>query len=464
MKLFALLVLGFCLPFQNYAQDDKTLSPIVFIYDASGSMWGQIQGKTKMEIAATVLADAVDTFPEQQKTGLVVYGHRKKGDCRDIEFMVAPLEEGNSRIKTALESIKPLGMTPLAYSATLVIDHLRNSETKATIILLTDGIESCDGDLCEVVKAAKAEGIDFRLHIIGFGLNAGETHSLECAASAGDGQYYDAADAGDLAIVLNQATSETIDAPEGNVSVFAVKNNKPIDALVKAYDVVSKRTPISVRTYRDTAFVYLPPSTYNLEATPLEGSDVDMITISGIQTFETNVVHQDLYFDAGKIKVITTNNGANWDCIVKVMDSEGKVVASARTYQEPKEIELNPGTYNITIQALAMEGMNTLTEINSVTVRGGETTQAGHNFETGTAFIDARVEGNSIDSVVTLEEASSGKNVAGGRTYDRGKEYLLNPGTYNVKVAPLGNYKDRKPQIFSIVIYTGEKSTKTVSF
>ncbi|HRI85642.1 MAG TPA: hypothetical protein PK536_09385 [Ignavibacteria bacterium] len=61
-------------------------SPIIFIYDASGSMWDQISGKSKMEIASEVLKNSVNGLPENQRIGLVAYGHRTKGDCEDVEF------------------------------------------------------------------------------------------------------------------------------------------------------------------------------------------------------------------------------------------------------------------------------------------------------------------------------------------------------------------------------------------
>lgn len=355
-------------------------------------------------------------------------------------------------------------MTPLAYAATIVMDHLRDAKTRATIILVTDGIESCDGSICEVVSSAKEEGIDFRLHIIGFGLKSEETEPLKCAARAGDGQYFQATDAIDLGTVLNEATTATIDKPKGNVSVFTLKNGVPIDAVVKAYDVIGKRAPISVRTYQDTAFFYLPPSKYNLEAAPLEGSDVKMVTVAGIESFEEKAVHQDISFDGGKVAISPTNNGAYWDCVVKLIDPNGNVAATVRSYQTPKEVEVNPGTYTITIQALAMDGINTYTEIENVAIKPGDITPVTYDFQTGTAFIEALVEGKSIDSGVTITEVSSGKNVSGGRTYDRGKEFLLNPGTYLVKVVPLGNYKERNAQSFTIEIKKSEKIMKAVTF
>lgn len=465
MKLGYLILSLFLCVFHSNAQENESPSPIIFIYDASGSMWGQMEGKTKMEIASTVLSSSLENLPVNQKIGLVAYGHRKKGDCKDVEFLVDVSNGTKSQVNTALKEIKPLGMTPLAYSATQVIDKLRISKEKATIILVTDGIESCNGNICDVITAAKKEGIDFKLHIIGFGLKEGETEQLKCAAKAGDGNYYDAADAGGLGDVLNEATAQTVDTPKGNVSVYAVKNGIAIDAWVKAYDVIGKRAPISVRTYRDTAYFYLPPSKYNLEVAPLEGSDVKMVTVEGVQSFEDKIVHQTISFDGGKIGITTTSNGKNWDCMVKVIDANGKVAASLRSYNEPKEVEVNPGTYKVSIQALGdMKGMETYTEIEGVTVNAGSTTPISHGFSTGTAFIDAKGGGNSIDSVVTIDDASSGKNVAGGRTYNRGKEFLLNPGTYKVKVAPLGDFKDRKAQTFTIEIKKGEATNKTLNF
>ncbi len=450
--------------FQPFAQSPDP-SPIVFIYDASGSMWGQMQGKTKMEIAVDVLSATVNTLPANQNLGLVAYGHRKKGDCHDVETLVSMENNSKSKITSSLKTIKPLGMTPLAYSATMVIDGLRQSKKKATIILITDGIESCKGNICEVIIKAKKEGIDFKLHIVGFGLKEGETQELKCAAKAGDGNYFDTADPRGLGEALNQVVTQSVDKPKRNVSVYAVKNGMPIDAWVKAYDIVAKRAPISLRTYKDTAYFYLPPSTYNFEIVPLQGSDVKMLTVQGIQSFEDEIVHKTISFDAGKIGVTTTNNGKNWDCLVKVLDENGNTAANLRTYNQPKEVEVNPGIYKLSIQALGeMKGMETYTEIENVKVDAGGIKTISHNYLSGTAFFDAKADGTSIDSVVTIDEASSGKNVAGGRTYNRGKEFLLNPGNYNVKVAPLGDYKDRNAQTISLEIKEGEALIRTINF
>jgi Ca-activated chloride channel family protein len=53
-------------------------------------MWGQIEGKAKIDIAKEVLTGLIKDLPAGVDVGLVVYGHRSKGDCNDVEEL-APL-------------------------------------------------------------------------------------------------------------------------------------------------------------------------------------------------------------------------------------------------------------------------------------------------------------------------------------------------------------------------------------
>lgn len=82
-----------------------------------------------------------------------------------------------------------------------------NAQEAASPIL----IKPCDGNLCQTIAAAKLSGIDFKLHIAGFGIRE-ETTGLQCAADAGGGQYFDASDAEKLSAALQEATQTTIDA------------------------------------------------------------------------------------------------------------------------------------------------------------------------------------------------------------------------------------------------------------
>lgn len=467
MKQLAVFLCLFCVVSLLHAQS-KTPSPIIFIYDASGSMWGQMEGKTKMQIATEVLSTSVNKLPDNQKIGLVAYGHRKKGDCKDVEFLVEMTNGNKAEINSELKKIKPLGMTPLAYSATQVIDRLRATKTKATIILVTDGIESCNGNICNVVQAAKKEGIDFRLHIIGFGLKAGETEQLKCAADAGDGQYYDAADASVLGEVLNEATSETIDNPAGNFSVYATKNGKPVDAWVKAFKAGTREGIGGARSYRDSAWVYLPPGKYDLEVRALENTDIAGTVIT-VTKKEGVIGHQTVSFDGGSLKVMATNNNEGWDATVKMKDqATGKVISHARTYGKEKNMEVNAGVYDVSFQALVMKGIHTSKTIENVEIKAGESKPLTHDFETGIAMIGVKTaSGALIDATVNLKEIETATWVVGSRTYtsenNNPRKFLLNPGNYEVKVVTLGAHKGNS-KTFTLEIKKGETTEKTITF
>ena len=467
MKQLSLILclLGFLSQVQ--AQSD-TLSPILFIYDASGSMWGQLDGKTKKEIAADVLSTAVNNLPDSQSVGLVAYGHRKKGDCEDVEFLVELNNQSKAKINNAIKGIKPLGKTPLAYSANLAFKSLKDSGTKATIILITDGIESCDGNICEVVTAAKAEGIAFKLHIVGFGLKEGETEQLKCAAAAGDGKYYDANDAGGLGEVLTEATTETVDDPAGNFSIYATKNGEPVDAWIRAKKAGTNEVVDASRTYRDTAWIYLPPGKYDIGIRPLEGTDIPGTSLT-IDMKEGEVRHEDISFDGGKLQVTATNNGEGWDAVVKMYEpGSKKVIANTRTYGRDQIMEVPAGIYKVTFQALVMEGMETFYEVENVEVKGNTTTPLAHDFETGVAMIGVKTaSGELIDATVNFVEVKSGKNVAGSRTYTSEKnnprKFLLNPGSYTVKIVTLGKHKGDKATI-TVTLEKGETVERILTF
>ena len=467
MKTTGLLISILCFFLQVNAQQN-TSSPILFIYDASGSMWGQMDGKTKKEIASDVLSQTVNKLNEGQQIGLVAYGHRKKGDCDDVEFMVALENQSREKITASVNNINPLGRTPLARSATMAINSLRESGTRATIILITDGIESCDGDICAVVTKAREEGIDFKLHIVGFGLKEGETTQLECAAKAGAGQYYNARDAEGLSSVLTEATSETVDEPAGNFSLFALKNGEAVDAWVKAVNTVTREEVDQTRTYRDTGWIHLPPGIYEIAINPLEGTDIPGTSII-VEMAEAETKHENISFDGGELRIKTTNNGEGWDAVVKIYDqSTGKEAASCRTYGKEQYVEIPAGKYKLTFQALRIKGLENYTEIENIGVTSNKKTPVSHDFKSGTAFIGVQTkDGALVDATVNFHEIEGGKNVAGGRTYtsvsSNPKEFLLSPGTYDVKIISLGKHKGHKETV-RVTVETGKRVEKIITF
>jgi len=185
----------------------------MIVLDGSGSMWGQIEGEAKISIARRVLSDVLENVAPTVELGLMSYGHRRQGDCGDIELIVEPGANMAQTISDAADQISPLGKTPLADSVRQAAEFLRYTEEKATVILITDGIETCGVEICQAAADLEASGINFQINVIGFGLSAQEGQQLVCLAEETGGLYLAANDAAGLANALIQPLQEIAIVP-----------------------------------------------------------------------------------------------------------------------------------------------------------------------------------------------------------------------------------------------------------
>ncbi len=170
----------------------------MIIFDASGSMWGQIDGVNKIVIARDALRSVLERWNPKVRLGLTVYGHRVKGDCNDIETLIPIGPVDKKRMIETVEGILPKGKTPISRSLRKVAEQLRAGEDRATIILISDGKETCDADPCKTAKALKESGIDFVAHVIGFNVDRNTDRQLACIARVTGGEYFSAQNAAAL--------------------------------------------------------------------------------------------------------------------------------------------------------------------------------------------------------------------------------------------------------------------------
>ncbi len=183
----------------------------ILILDASGSMWGQIDGVAKIDIAREAVATIIDGLDENLHLGLMTYGHRKRGDCEDIELLIPPGPVDKAAMIKTVNTITPRGRTPLAASVMQAADILRYEEEKVTVILVSDGIETCDMDPCAAAEELKKNGIDFTAHVIGFDLADDEQAAIRCIADTTGGEFIAAADASSLVGALSTVMTKTVD-------------------------------------------------------------------------------------------------------------------------------------------------------------------------------------------------------------------------------------------------------------
>lgn len=220
----------------------------ILVLDASGSMWQPVDGRSKVEIARDAVDGMLADWNPESSLGLIAYGHRRRGDCEDIEVLIAPEGFDRAAMSRTVRGLNALGMTPITAAVRRAAEELRYTEQKATVILVSDGEETCKADPCELGRELAAQGIDFTAHVIGFDLPDGPARQqLECLASHTGGRYFDARDAGALTRALGEiAAAEpppAATAGEGNAWVEGAVLDPDFDFYLDATAPPSSQAP-----------------------------------------------------------------------------------------------------------------------------------------------------------------------------------------------------------------------------
>ena len=440
-----LLVITASLALPLHAADEDASSDLVLILDASNSMWGQIDSVNKIVIARDAVGGLIDELPDASRVGLLAYGHRREGDCEDIEVLSAVQPVEKEALKSTINAINPKGRTPITSSINSALEVANDSEN-AAIVLISDGLETCGLDPCEAVRTAKAAGRPFVLHVVGFDVAGEDTAQLECAAQAGGGLYLNAENAEELSAALKTAY-ERPEEPDGRLVVTASAEGALQDAAVLVRDADTGEHVAGGRTYVSEET--------NPRRIPLEdGRYTAVVSAVGIKgspkyEFDFEIVdggaeERSFDFSAGEIAVHVTRNGELSDATVQVFSKgERTNTAAARTYRaassNPATLRVAAGTYDVRIKSVELRnGPEQVFE--DVIVTGGERSELSHEFASGTLSVGTRRGDQLVDSIVNIIDAT-GKNVAGGRTYARAetnpKSFILVPGDYTVRIAEI---------------------------
>jgi hypothetical protein len=170
------------------------------VLDASGSMKTALGKKTRWTTALDVLRGMLAQLPDDFNVGLRLYGHREASrspkTCTDSELAVPIGKLDRQAVFNAANAVKPKGETPLVYSVLQAPADLK-AVGGGTVIVITDGEESCKGDMVKAAAGLKASGQDITLNIVGFTLTGQKAQApLAAFAQSTGGRFY-AADTGE---------------------------------------------------------------------------------------------------------------------------------------------------------------------------------------------------------------------------------------------------------------------------
>ena len=218
---------------------------LLLILDSSGSMLlDDGAGRRKIDTAKDALKALVDALPQGAPVGLRVYGHRvpntdKANGCQDTELIVpiGPLDP--QAMKTKIDSFQAVGWTPISTSLEQAAQDLP-PEGERTIVLVSDGEETCDRDPCQTATDLIAKGINVKVETVGFRVDANTRGQLECIARATGGAYHDVSNAQDLSTTLQQVSSR------------ALKTYQTIGSVVQGGDSFNNPPVLEAGQYQDS--------------------------------------------------------------------------------------------------------------------------------------------------------------------------------------------------------------------
>ena len=369
---------------------------ILFILDGSGSMWGRIDGVAKIVLAKDTMTSLISEIPDDAAVGLMCYGHRRKGDCDDIELLV-PLGKNNQpSLREKIQAINPKGMTPIHLSIEKAVSHIEAGAAEKLIVLVSDGLETCDGDPCRLVESLRKKGVRFKIHVIGFDVTEPEKEQLACIAGAGGGTYFSADDASQLKdafAVVKEEIVKTIEAEYGILNVLGTgrdlydvyddeglekldyaRTNQPIRLAPGIYGIrlqgvfqevevrANEETLVGSGRIRVTGLgeaLYAIYDTDGNRKIDFTRTNREIELLAGKYLLELNNARQPIKIETGRETLIRAGSitvVSDGSALFAVYDAEGK--HKLEFTRVNKTIEVLPGTYQVNIGDRWMRDVN----------------------------------------------------------------------------------------------------------
>ncbi|UJL47026.1 VWA domain-containing protein [Virgibacillus sp. NKC19-16] len=196
---------------------------VEILLDSSGSMANYAEDKTRMQVAKEAITKFLSSVPEEANVSLRVYGHEGTGSesdkamsCDSIEQVYGYDSYDESAFEESLNQFDPAGWTPLADALETAHESMESFNTEENtnlIYVVSDGIETCDGDPVDVAETLSQSNVEPIINIIGFQTDAEAQKQLEEMAEVANGIFTSASNQDELQAEFDRA-EEVLEAWE----------------------------------------------------------------------------------------------------------------------------------------------------------------------------------------------------------------------------------------------------------
>lgn len=143
----------------------------MLVFDGSASMSEvtfDIKDNTRIEDARIAIRRAMPDITPYRNVGLITYGPDGIDSCSGINLHFQPMPDAADAVTAAVDALQPNGLTPLTASVERAAEILNFRTDPATVVLVTDGSETCGGAPCTLGTHLSSMATDIKIHVIGF--------------------------------------------------------------------------------------------------------------------------------------------------------------------------------------------------------------------------------------------------------------------------------------------------------
>jgi Ca-activated chloride channel homolog len=332
-------------------------------------------------------------------------------------------------------------------------EGIKHLEDETTILLVSDGEETCDPEPCKFVAELENLGIKFVLHVVGFDVGGKTEEQLKCMAKAGGGEYFPAKDADKLKHALYTVVKKAV-AKNLVVTCYDDKNvltSVMINVLDQSGNIVATDGGKQVN-------FSLAPGTYTLKVNPDTLTDIK--TIENIIVSKDKVTEKKVVFAKSQIIVtLKDGNENNIPGYIRIVDLKtGQYAEEGDHNDKISDFIVSPGEYQVD-----MECSNTGRRIKSksFTLGSGQTRNIKGicaNARIGVFVIDAG--GKAVSGYIRIVNVDTDTYADEADSQSTMRFFEVPPGSYKVDVECPGESRIRSKPFY---IQQGQENKVTIN-
>ncbi|QRY61014.1 VWA domain-containing protein [Gordonia sp. PDNC005] len=214
------------------------IAPTALIIDASDSMLTADAPGPRIDAARSAATGLVDSIPAGSRLAVLAYGtgtgnapKERRAGCRDVRVLIPLGSVDKDAARSAIAGVTPRGFTPIAESLKRAAEQLPTA-TSASIVLISDGEDTCGTPPCDVAKELKRSHPKLSISTVGFKTSGAASDQLRCVAGSTGGMFVGAANRAQLEARLLATQDENAQATVLNGPSFnGIELGEKIDGI-----------------------------------------------------------------------------------------------------------------------------------------------------------------------------------------------------------------------------------------